>query len=75
VRRGKEVVYSGKLDSLRRVKDNVDEVAEGLECGLGCGDFTSWQEGDVIDCFRLVTKAQRLEEAKAATAVDVSTLA
>ena len=35
----------------RRVKDIVDEVTEGTECGVGVDDFTSWQEGDVLDCF------------------------
>jgi hypothetical protein len=51
VRRGKEVVYKGALASLRRVKDAVDEVPAGLECGLGVDGFTAWQEGDVIDCY------------------------
>jgi len=74
VRRGKEVVFTGKLESLRRVKDDVDEVQEGVECGLGAAGWTSWAEGDIIDCFRVVTKAQKLEEAKATTAVDLATI-
>lgn len=45
----------------------MDEVGAGLECGLGVEDFTSWQEGDVLDCFLVVSKSQRLEEAKAAS--------
>jgi translation initiation factor IF-2 len=75
VTRGKQgVVFTGKLQSLRRIKDNVDEVQAGLECGVGAEDWQSWQEGDVISCYMSVTKAQRLEDAKAATAVDVGTL-
>ncbi|KAF6256183.1 hypothetical protein COO60DRAFT_1296299 [Scenedesmus sp. NREL 46B-D3] len=74
VSRGKEIVYSGKVASLRRIKDNVEEVQVGLECGVGGEDFTSWQEGDAIKCFLVVSKSQRLEEARAATAVDASTL-
>lgn len=73
VRRGKEVVHRGALASLRRVKDVVEEVAAGLECGVAVDDFTSWQEGDVIDAFRVVSKSQKLEEAKAAS-VDVSSM-
>jgi translation initiation factor IF-2 len=37
-------------------------------------NFTSWQEGDHINCYMLVTKSQRLEEAKATTAVDLAAL-
>ncbi|GIL67209.1 hypothetical protein Vafri_20631 [Volvox africanus] len=74
VKRGKTMLYEGKLSSLRRVKDVVEEVAAGLECGLGCDGFTEWAEGDTIECYLLVTKSRRLEEARATTAVDVSTL-
>jgi translation initiation factor IF-2 len=75
VRRGKEVVFNGKLESLRRVKDDVEEVQEGVECGLGAVGFTSWAEGDIIECFKVVSKAQKLEDAKATTAVDLATIA
>lgn len=76
VMRGKKVVYEGKLLSLRRLKDNVDEVNEGTECGLGCGDeFLDWQEGDIMTSFTVVSKSRRLEEAKASMAVDLSTIA
>ncbi len=68
------MVYDGKLSSLRRVKDVVDEVSAGLECGLACDAFTNWEEGDSVECYLLVTKSRRLEEARAATAVDLSTL-
>lgn len=51
----------------------MDEVAAGLECGVGVEGFTQWNEGDSIDCFMVVTKSQRLEEAKAAS-IDVSAL-
>jgi translation initiation factor IF-2 len=37
-------------------------------------NFTSWQEGDHINCYMLVTKSQRLEDAKATTAVDLAAL-
>jgi len=58
--RGGEVIYSGKLDSLKRVKDDVKEVAAGFECGIGIDGFNGWQEGDIIDAFKLVTKRRTL---------------
>ncbi len=74
VKRGKKVVHEGKLNSLRRVKDDVNEVSEGTECGLGCEDFLDWAEGDQLEFFLIVTKNRKLEEAKASTAVDIATL-
>ena len=73
--RAKVVVAAGAITSLRRVKDNVDEVGAGLECGVGVDGFSEWREGDVINCFSVVNKAQRLEDARAMTAIDVATLA
>lgn len=74
VKRSKKVMYEGKLSSLRRVKDNVETVEAGLDCGVGAEGFTDWEEGDIIECFQVVTKSQRLEEARATTAVDLETL-
>jgi translation initiation factor IF-2 len=74
VKRGKKIVHEGKLISLRRVKDDVNEVSEGTECGLGVEDFLEWSEGDVLECFLVVTKNRRLEEAKATQAVDMKAL-
>ncbi|PSN19470.1 translation initiation factor IF-2 [filamentous cyanobacterium CCP5] len=58
--RGGEVVYTGKLDSLKRMKDDVKEVAAGFECGIGIDNFNGWEEGDIIDAFKLVTKRRTL---------------
>ena len=60
VHRGKEKVYEGDLDSLRRNKDDVKEVATGFECGIGCDRFSSWQEGDRIEAYKLVTQRRTL---------------
>ncbi|MFM7265690.1 MAG: translation initiation factor IF-2, partial [Cyanobium sp.] len=60
VRRGKELVYEGDLDSLRRNKDDVREVATGFECGIGCDRFNAWQEGDRIEVYKLVTQRRTL---------------
>jgi translation initiation factor IF-2 len=58
--RGGEVVYTGKLDSLKRMKDDVKEVAAGFECGIGIDSFSGWQEGDIIEAFKMVTKRRTL---------------
>jgi translation initiation factor IF-2 len=58
--RGGEVVYTGKLDSLKRMKDDVKEVAAGFECGIGIDSFSDWKESDIIDAFRMVTKRRTL---------------
>ncbi|MFN9630040.1 MAG: translation initiation factor IF-2 [Cyanobacteriota bacterium] len=60
VHRGKAVVFEGDLDSLRRNKDDVKEVATGFECGIGCDRFSTWQEGDRIEAYRLVTQRRTL---------------
>jgi translation initiation factor IF-2 len=49
VRRGTEVLHEGKLKSLRRFKDNVPEVAAGLEAGVGVEGFRDFQEGDILE--------------------------
>lgn len=41
---------------------------------MAAENWTAWQEGDKISCYMMVTKSQRLEEAKAATAVDLAAL-
>ena len=51
VLRDSVVVAETKLDSLRRFKDDVREVAEGFECGIGLERFNDIKEGDVIEAF------------------------
>ncbi len=60
VRRGGKVVYEGNLDSLKRMKDDVKEVAAGYECGIGLDKFNDWQMSDIIETFRMVTKRRTL---------------
>ncbi len=52
LRKGEEL-YKGKLDSLRRFKDSVAEVKEGLECGISVPDFHDFQPGDIIEVYTL----------------------
>ncbi|HEX5415979.1 MAG TPA: translation initiation factor IF-2 [Chloroflexota bacterium] len=52
VLRGGKEVAEGTIDSLRRFKDDVREVAAGFECGIGVSGVSGLQEGDVIATFR-----------------------
>jgi translation initiation factor IF-2 len=63
LQRGGEAVYEGTLDSLKRMKDDVKEVAAGFECGIGVDNFNGWKEGDVIQAFKLVTQRRTLTHA------------
>ncbi|MDD6932035.1 MAG: translation initiation factor IF-2 [Eubacteriales bacterium] len=45
------VVHEGKIDSLKRFKDDAKEVAQGYECGIGIERFNDVKVGDVIECF------------------------
>ncbi len=56
-----QVVHDGKMASLRRIKDDVEEVAEGVECGLGAEGFTDWKEGDKIECYTVRDPGARAE--------------
>jgi len=58
--RGKEKVFEGDLDSLRRGKDDQKEVATGFECGIGCDRFANWQDGDRVEAYKLVTQRRTL---------------
>jgi translation initiation factor IF-2 len=47
------IVYDSRIASLRRFKDDVREVAEGFECGIGIENFQDVQEGDVIETYEV----------------------
>ncbi len=63
LQRGGDMVYEGNLDSLKRMKDDVKEVASGFECGIGVDNFNGWKEGDIIEAFKLVTQRRTLTHA------------
>jgi len=62
VTRSEKVIFEGNLDSLKRSKDDVKEVNTGFECGVGCDKFSSWNEGDIIEAFKFVTKKRSLTQ-------------
>ena len=51
VLRDNVVIHEGELDSLRRVKDDVKEVQNGTECGIGIKNYTDIKSGDIIENF------------------------
>ena len=53
--RGGKVVATDRIESLRRFRDDVREVATGFECGIGLASFHDVQEGDVIECYTTQT--------------------
>ncbi len=58
--RNDECLYEGKLESLKRYKDDVKEVGEGLECGIWLDKFDSMASGDIIECYRVEKIARKL---------------
>ena len=51
-----------KIATLKRFKDDVHEVRQGFECGIGLGDFNEFKEGDTIAFFRQFEVARKLSE-------------
>jgi translation initiation factor IF-2 len=47
------VIYTGKISSLRRFKDDVNEVRTGFECGLSVSNFADIKAGDILECFKM----------------------
>jgi translation initiation factor IF-2 len=55
VYRSGKVIASDRIESLRRFRDDVREVATGFECGIGLANFHDLEEGDLIECFTTQT--------------------
>jgi translation initiation factor IF-2 len=56
------LIYTSKLNSLKRFKDDASEVRAGFECGLGIANFNDVKVGDVLECFNV----QKISAAEAA---------
>jgi translation initiation factor IF-2 len=59
VLRSGQVVFEGKLDTLKREKNDVDRVDKGKECGLTLA-YQDWQVGDVVECMEEVMRRPKL---------------
>ena len=62
IRDGVEL-YDGAIASLRRFKDDVNEVKDGYECGIGVENFNDLKIGDVLECYRTEEVARTLDQA------------
>ncbi|MGK7910065.1 MAG: translation initiation factor IF-2 [Synechococcus sp.] len=56
-------IYEGRINSLKRFKEDVREVASGFECGIALDNFNDWREGDVLEVYQLVAKRRTLASA------------
>ncbi|MGP1959199.1 MAG: translation initiation factor IF-2 [Arsenophonus sp. NC-CH8-MAG3] len=54
VLRDNVVIYEGKLESLRRFKDDINEVSNGMECGIGVKNYNDVRVGDIIEVFKII---------------------
>ena len=61
VLRDNVVIYEGELESLRRFKDDVNEVRSGTECGIGVKNYDNVQVADQIECFERIEVARTLD--------------
>jgi len=61
VLRDNVVIFEGELESLRRFKDNVNEVQSGTECGIGVKMYNDVKPGDHIECFERTEVARTLD--------------
>ncbi len=52
--RDKEIVFTGKVGTLKHVKEDVREITEGFDCGVTLEGFVAYREGDVIEAFEMV---------------------
>jgi translation initiation factor IF-2 len=50
--RDDEEIHTGKISSLKHIKENVTEIKKGYECGIGIESFKDLQEGDIIEAFK-----------------------
>lgn len=56
------VVYTGKVNSLKRFQDDVREVVAGYECGLGIANYNDIKEGDILEVFEVVEEKRLLKD-------------
>ncbi|MCM8763704.1 MAG: translation initiation factor IF-2, partial [Candidatus Omnitrophica bacterium] len=58
--RGNDLVYKGKISSLKRFKNDAREVEEGFECGIGVDNFNDFQIGDIVEVYGVETIERKL---------------
>jgi translation initiation factor IF-2 len=58
--RGGIPVFDGRMSTLRRFQEEVEEVRTNFECGIRLGEFNEYEEGDIIECYKLEKVPQTL---------------
>jgi translation initiation factor IF-2 len=53
VLRDSVVIYTGRISSLKRFKEDTNEVRQGFECGIGVSNFSDVKVGDILECFKM----------------------
>ena len=59
LREGKKI-YEGRLDALKRFKEDAKEVVAGYECGISIPGYSDFAEGDTVECFEIRTSVRKL---------------
>ena len=54
VRRDRDLVYEGKISTLKHLRDDVREVTTGMECGLTFENWEDFKEGDVVEAYEMI---------------------
>ena len=60
VLRGDETMWTGRIDALKRFKDDVKEVEKGFECGVTLNGYSELKEGDRLESFKIEELARTL---------------
>lgn len=60
VMRNSEIIHTGTISSLKRFKDDVKDVTEGMECGITVSGFDKYEPGDILEAYELESIAQKL---------------
>ncbi|MEK7450305.1 MAG: translation initiation factor IF-2 [Planctomycetota bacterium] len=67
VKRENQIIFEGKIESLKRFKDDVREVTEGFECGIKLNNFDNIRVGDQIESYSIEKKARNFETTTSST--------
>ncbi|MFZ8932578.1 MAG: hypothetical protein ACO2ZP_01585, partial [Bacteriovoracaceae bacterium] len=67
-----KIVFDGKMSSLKRFKDDVKEVRNGLECGIGLENFNDVKIGDLFEAYKIIEKKRTLEDSQSKQESSVS---
>jgi translation initiation factor IF-2 len=54
------VIHEGMLKTLKRFKDEVKEVKEGMECGMAFENYDDLKENDIIECFEIIEETRKV---------------